>query len=671
MRRKANSPRLLPFILFLMLMLLGTASVKSGGQPLVSKPGLYSGYSKPIYNEWKRISQYVTVRDGTRLAVDIFMPTENGQPVDQRLPVIWAYYRYHRAELRNGAVVTQLDQMPWLKTVLKHGYVIAVVDARGSGASFGMQPGVFSRKEALDAYDLTEWFAAQPWCSGNIGMYGRSYMGIMQYLTAGTMPPHLKAIFPEMAMFDLYSFVYDGGVFRQDFNAKWYHSVRTLDTVKPVPPVDEDSTGAMLTQAIKEHQRSPDAYARFAALHNRNSTDKVAGGNIYQESSPASYLDAIKKSGVPVYVMTGWHDLWSRDALVWFNNLNNPRKIVIGPWHHTQNSSLDSAAEHLRWYDFWLKGIDNGIMKEPPIFYYTMGASGGEEWRSAWQWPLPNENPTRFYFQQANAGNLSSTLSGELSLQPSQSDMNRDDYIVNYTTTSGTGTRWSNGYSSPFNYPDMTQNDKKGLAYTSQPLTSEMEITGHPVIHLWVTSTAKDGDFFAYLEDVDENGYSHYITEGVLRASHRATSEPAFNYMGLPYHRGNTEDLSNLPREPVELVFDLQPTSYEFQAAHRIRVTITGADKDNTLTPELSPPPTVSIYVNKTYGSYIILPVIPTAPRQKSSAATVNSDSPESGGAATPKLMVISLIAAALLVTVLSTTFYMLKKRKRHPKPSL
>jgi len=140
--------------------------------------------------------------------------------------------------------------------------------------------------------------------------------------------------------------------------------------------------------------------------------------------------------------------------------------------------------------------------------------------------------------------------------------------------------------------------------------------------------------------------------------------------MGLPYHRGNTEDLADLPHEPVELTFDLQPTSYEFQAAHRIRVTISGADKDNTFTPEASPPPTVSVYVNKTYSSYIVLPIIPTIPRQQSVAATITSERSKSGLAAWSTVLVIGFGAAVLLVTVLSMTSYMLKKRKRYSNPS-
>ena len=154
-------------------------------------------------------------------------------------------------------------------------------------------------------------------------------------------------------------------------------------------------------------------------------------------------------------------------------------------------------------------------------------------------------------------------------------------------------------------------NDEKGLTYTSAPLTGEVEVTGHPVVHLWVTSSAKDGDFFVYLEDISAGGFSKYITEGTLRASHRALSTAPYDNLGLPYHRSNAADVADLPDQPVELVLDLIPTSYVFAAGHRIRVTITCADKDTALTPQMNPAPTIHLYRDANHASYIVLPIIP------------------------------------------------------------
>jgi hypothetical protein len=150
------------------------------------------------------------------------------------------------------------------------------------------------------------------------------------------------------------------------------------------------------------------------------------------------------------------------------------------------------------------------------------------------------------------------------------------------------------------------------LTYTTAPLENAIEVTGHPVIHLWITSSEDDGDFFAYLEEVDINGVSRYISEGMLRASHRKLHPAPFNNLGLPYHRSFQEDIEKLPSEPVELVFDLIPISKVFVAGNRIRITITCADKDNAYSPTVIPAPTVRLYRNASVPSHVKLPIAQT-----------------------------------------------------------
>lgn len=649
----------LVFFLGTALLLLSQAGGKAQEDVRVSKLGQYRGYSQPIYSEWVRTSEYVAVRDGTKLAVDIFRPAKNRVPVGEPLPVLWTHHRYHRADLREGRLITELEQSPWLQTILTHGYVIGVVDVRGGGASMGTRQGELTREEARDAYDITEWFARQPWCNGRIGMYGRSYLGIAQYMAASADPPHLVAIFPQMAVFDLYSFLYPGGVFRQDFARQWSEMVSKLDTERLAAPVDQDRDGALLTRAAQAHQANRNVFATISTLPYRDSRDPAGSRFPYREWSPSSYVSKIRKSGVGIYHLGGWFDLWPRDALVWFNNLDNRQKIVIGPWSHGQSAGLDLAVEHLRWYDYWLKGIDNGIVNEPPIHYYTMGAPEGQRWRAAWQWPLPNEKPTRFYFHAGPSGSVQSINDGLLSPQPPTSPDDRDDYPVDYTASSGAATRWTNGYGGPFGYPDMTSNDQKGLTYTTPPLPSHVEVTGHPVIHLWATSTDKSVDFFAYLEEVDPMGRSQYITEGVLRASCRATSPPPFNYWGLPYRRGLAEDIADRPSGvPVELIFDLHPTSNLFDQGHRIRLTITGADKDNAQAIELSPPPTASIHRNAGYASYLTLPIIPAGPENESGPVMTSTPSHPPSNPVAPQeesgwLTIILVVSAITVATAL------------------
>jgi len=235
-------------------------------------------------------------------------------------------------------------------------------------------------------------------------------------------------------------------------------------------------------------------------------------------------------------------------------------------------------AEMLRWYDYWLKGIDNGIMNEPPIHYYTMGASKEEAWRTSIQWPLLGESRVSYLISEGPSGSFSSVNDGKLKTTEPSNEVGYDEYTVDCSTTTGKATRWTKGCGGPIKYPDMRENDSKALTYTTEPLKQYLEITGHPILHLWVVSP-RDVDFYAYLEEVDREGYSHYLTEGMLKVSHRALSKPSFEYMGLPYHRSYKEDILPLGDEPVELVFDLLPVSNVFDEGHCIRLAITWQTK--------------------------------------------------------------------------------------------
>jgi len=634
----------------------------------VSEPGKYKGYSKPIYDEWVRLSQYVTVRDGTRLAVDICRPAKNGIPVSEPLPLIWTHSRYHRAHYTEEGKIRSVVDSQGMQRILKHGYIIAAVDVRGGGASFGIRRGIFTPEEAQDSYDINEWFAKQPWCDGNIGMFGSSYLGITQYIAAGMGSPHLKAIVPEVAMFDLYSFSHPGGVYQDDFIRDWSGLVKQLDIDTPTPPVDEDPQSVLAKEAIELHKANvfPYEYTTSSAYR-----DTVFPGKQIKPSlewTPNYYLKGINTKGshVAVYTVGGWYDIYPRDALAWFNNLKNPQKVIILPgshsgtgdgWKKTTRSLIgfdfkfDLIAEHLRWYDYWLKGIDNGIMDEQPISYFIMGAPEDNAWRSARKWPLPEVEKTHFYFHEGPSGSVNSTNDGLLKKISPESTSGGDSYQVDYTTTSGKTTRWTDGRGMGFEYGDMSTNDKKALTYTTAPLEEDLEVTGHPVVSLWVSSTARDGDFFVYLEEVDTEEYSHYITEGVLRASHRKLSEPPFKYSGLPYHRSFEEDIEFMPEgEPVQLIFDLHPTSNIFNAGHRIRITVSCADQNNFETPELSPPPTITMHRNSTYASYVTLPVI-------SSEAIA---APELGN-----LLIIIVIVIVLTVAVVSFSWYVKSKTKK------
>jgi len=632
--------------------------------PKTSSPGRYEGYSTPVYTEWVRTSQYVPARDGTELAVDIFRPSVAGKPVSEPLPVLWTFSPYRRAfKLPDGRLITQIEMESWLETVLKYGYVIAAADVRGDGASFGVSAGAFGPEEAADAYDIVEWLAVQPWSTGKIGMYGISYLGMTQLMAASAAPPHLTAIMPDMVMFDVYSFAYPGGVFQDDFIAEWSNAVKQLDTIVPAAPVDEDKDGKLLAQALEEHKKNIYPIDTTAQGKFRDAVDPNTQVQSYLEQSLHSYLKGIREngSGIGVYLVAGWFDMWPRDMLTWFNNLPNPRKIIIAPWSHSHDFAagwkdtvpplagfvpkFDYAAEVIRWYDYWLKGIDNGIMSEPPIRYFTMGAAEADAWKDATQWPLPQEKPALYYLQAGASESIRSVNDGRLGEKAPGSDTGLDEYTVDYTTSSGPSTRWHNGRGGNFQYGDMAPNDTKGLTYTTPPLKTAIEVTGHPVVHLCVSSTADDGDFFAYLEEVDETGCSRYLTEGVLRASHRKLDPPPFSYMNLPYHRSFAEDVAPLPAgQPVELVFDLHPTSNIFDAGHRIRLTITCADQTSFDTPVLSPASKVTVHRNSRFASYVQLPVIPRSVEEEAAKGFILST---------------TLLVGLLVVTIVALFFYL------------
>ena len=248
----------------------------------------------------------------------------------------------------------------------------------------------------------------------------------------------------------------------------------------------------------------------------------------------------------------GFADDFRREQIVAFANLHNPSKLLLGPWLHCRNDGFDLVTERLRFFDYWLKDVDNGIMKEPPIYYYTAGAPKGQEWHSAAKWPLPEEKPTNYYLQPGNRlGAAGPTQAGQ------------DGFRVTYDV--GSDLRAATPMIAP-----LWPLDGKGIAYTTPALTSEVDLTGHPIVHLWAASTAADGNFFAYLEDVAPTGEVTVVTDGRLKASLRALDTPPYRFLGLPYHRSFAQDAQPLPAgRPAELVFDMLPLSRVFAARAR------------------------------------------------------------------------------------------------------
>jgi putative CocE/NonD family hydrolase len=303
-----------------------------------------------------------------------------------------------------------------------------------------------------------------------------------------------------------------------------------------------------------------------------------------------------------MYMVAGWYDLYVRDMFQLYANLSVPKRLLVRPLDHSgiekKNFDLDFGVEAHRWFDYWLKEIQNGIMDEPPINYYLLGAATKEAWKTADTWPVKNEERKNFYFGPI------------LQPEPPSPSGTYDSHRVDYSTTTGKLSRWT-AVNWGHKYPNMRSNDAKALTYTTAPLESPVQVVGHPVVHIWLRTDVPDLDLFVYLEEVDEDGNSTYVTEGILRASHRAIGKASFENLGLPWHNHFKSELQPIPAgEPVDLVLDLLPTAYQFSKGKRIRVTVAFADADNFDTPVTDPAPTVHLLRDKNHPSFMELPLL-------------------------------------------------------------
>jgi len=617
----------------------------------ISEFGKYQGYSESTYDSWKRTSDFLPLSDGTQLAYDLFLPTKDGVPADEPFPTLFKYTPYNRAwtvfdkdgkavlcdlmpvwycgpmlHFRsvivpfvvpdgNGQVKDAVSQTPWLGEMLTSGYAVIVVDRPGTGASFGKFSGN-PEVVAGETDEILNWIASQEWSDGNIGMFGDSIQAQIQFQAASTGNPHLKAILPATTWMDNYSAVmFPGGIPNTAF-ANFYVNAQRVFNLMPTP-VDQDTDGSLLAQARAERQGASAlaSGAKYLASIPFRDSLSVEGTNVWTTYS-ALYplLERINHSDTPVYLINGWYDLYARDNFLIYNNLTVPKKLLVRPTDHSgievSGSDIDFGAEAHRWFDYWLKGIDNGIMDEPPIHYYLQGADKAQLWQSTDVWPLENQQTSLYYFGPTEGGNRASVNNGTLVLV-SPADTNAfDEYTINFTTTTGRSPLWS-APAMPHKYPNMVSNDAKALTYTTPPLETATMIVGHPIMHIWLNTNVGDLDVFAYMEEVDGNGKSTYITEGQLRASHRTLSLPPFENFGLPWRNHYETELQPLPSgKPIELVFDLRPTAWQFSPGKQIRITVVFADAGNFDTPILDPAPTIRLLREVDCPSFVELPIV-------------------------------------------------------------
>lgn len=604
---------------------LGVAAGPEPTDRALAEPAPYDA-GEPAYGGVERTSRYLTMRDGVKIAIDLYLP--EGLPEGEKIPAILWQTRYWRGwKLRWPFSLFADRTMEPVGEFVTRGYAWVSVDARGSGASFGHRPYPWSPDETRDGAEIVDWILAQPWSNGKVGSYGTSYMGTTAEFLVVNQHPAVTAVAPRFSLFDGYADIaFPGGAPLAWFTENWGIANQMLDRnelppniseifgwwidymVAGVRPVDGDEGDELLEAALGDHAANWDVHGTAQQVTFRDDVNQE--GRTLDVFSPHRYADRVDASGTVIYGWSGWFDgAYQHSAIKRHHRLTGKaNKLILGPWTHggrqqvlggnSTPTEFDHVGELLKYFDHYLKGKATGLEDDAPVHYYTMVEGS---WKAAPSWPPPAE-AVRYHLAEEDS------LSTEQPREMSASDR----YLVDYSHGTGRESRWNSLMGWPVNYPDRAQADEKLLVYDSPPLERDLEVTGHPVATLYVTSTADDGVFIAYLEDVDENGGVTYVTEGVLRGIHRKLSHETPPYpMVVPYHSFERKDgRPMVPGEVAELVFDLLPTSYLFERGHSIRIALAGADRDHFALIPSERPPTWTVLRDAAHPSHVTLPVV-------------------------------------------------------------
>jgi hypothetical protein len=591
----------------------------------------------PSLQPARRKSLYISMRDGTKIAVDVWLPARLS--ANQKIPAILRATCYWRSYQLTpiSQLLENFGLMPgdfkegekWVKA----GYALILVDVRGTGASSGKWSIPWSDEEIADLGQVVDWIVAQPWSNGRVGAYGVSYDGADAEMLTMLNHPAVKAVAPQFNELDLYSqLAYPGGVMNQGFLQQWgefHHLLGANDVcgiakaakmdceqmkymLTGVRQVDEDGNGSQLAEAMASHKQT-DVLYWAQQMEYRDDLWENTGISL-TGTSPYWRKAAIEQSGVPMFIWESWLDSAVVDGtLSRYLTFSNRQKVVIGPWSHgaayhadpflPADTPVDPSTEEqfqmlVAFFDAFLK--DNAAPEpEWGITYYTLGEG---TWKTTQTWPPVGFTPQSWYL--GPEGSLVSTTPN--------AEAGFDEYTVDWTATTGPANRWYTGlFKDDVVYPDRAQEDQKLLTYTSAPMKTGVEITGSPVIMLYVASTTPDAAFHVYLEDVAPDGRVTYITEGMLRAVNRKISdaEPPYVQPG-PYHTLARADAVPLVMGEIsEISFSLHATSVLIQQGHRIRVAIAGADASMFARYPAEGTPTFTVQRNQVYASYIALPM--------------------------------------------------------------
>jgi putative CocE/NonD family hydrolase len=512
----------------------------------------------------------IPMSDGVELDAHLFMPDAPGQ-----FPAVFDYYPYRKDDGSAG-------NLRYQHYLAQRGYVGIRVDVRGSGSSGGVASDEYSVQEQLDGVEAIAWMASQPWSTGAVGMFGSSYGGFNSLQVAMHRPPALKAICPMYFTDNRYTddCHYKGGTLQMLYDVATYGLSMVVQNALPPYPA---ATGERWAAIWDEHLKAEPWFLTWIENHVWN--------DYWKQGSVCEDYGSIQAAS---YLMGGWRDGYTNCNLRTFQHLQCPKKLIVGPWLHVAPDAglpgprIDHLHEMVRFYDYWLKGIDNGIMDEPPITIYVqqfdMPAAERKLttgfWRHESSWPVERGREEPLYLADDRE------LRGEGPMTPS---------AVSYTYNPTVGTTFGMfSAGSPLVTPvDQRLEEAYSYSWTTQPLTSPVEILGYPEAVIYASVSADIAALSVRLIDVAPDGAAALITKGVLNLTHRDShSDPT------PVEPGQVYGLN----------IQLDATSWLFEPGHSIRVSIAAADFPNSWpTPK---PHTGVIHYGGDRASHINLPVL-------------------------------------------------------------
>jgi len=488
-----------------------------------------------IENTW------ISMPDGARLAARIWLPEDaEADPV----PALLEFLPYRKRDFMRAR-----DE-PMHHYFAGHGYASVRVDIRGSGDSDGLTLDEYTEAEHDDATAVIEWLAAQPWCTGAVGMFGISWGGFNSLQVAARQPPALKAIITLCAADDRYAddAHYMGGCLLNE-NLIWGSSFFMYHLLPPDPDIVGDRWREMWFERMENAVLFPAHW-----LKHQRRDDFWKYGSICEDYA------AVR---CPVYAIGGWADGYSNAVPRLLEGLKVPRKGLIGPWAHvfphngTPGPAIGFLQEALRWWDHWLKDIDTGLMNEPAYRVWMQDSLPPQpqyderpgRWVAEPGWPSDNVRPHALTLDPAGLLVADAAEEGLLEL-------------VSPPATGITAGNWCAMGSEGEMPIDQRPDDGRSLVFDGEPLDAPLEIMGAPALHLVFESNRPVAQVIVRLNDVFPDGTSARVTYGLLNLTHRESHEhPA----------------PLVPGQRTEAVVHLNDIAHRFAAGNRVRVAVSTA----------------------------------------------------------------------------------------------